>query len=145
MRIEHTTLINAPLERVWAVTLDVEGLPELSPTTMTRVRRLDEGDLRVGSRTRIKQPGQRERVWTVEEVTAPTRFVWSTRLGPLAIRATHLLAAERDGGTRNTLVIDLLGPGARLLGALLRRTFAAVLATENAGFKRVSESAAADH
>lgn len=139
MHWEHTLEIDTPPESLWALTLDVESLPTISPTTMTRVERLAPGELRPGSRVRIKQPRQSARVWTVLETDAPRRFVWETRVGPATMVATHLIEPV-GGGSRNTLLLDLTGPGSGVLGRLLGSTFAQVLATENAGFKRVAEA-----
>jgi len=140
MRWEHTLEIDTPPESLWALTLDVEALPTISPTTMTRVERLAPGELRPGSRVRLKQPRQAARIWTVLETDAPRRFVWETRVGRATMVATHLI--EPAGGrSRNTLRLDLTGPGSGLLGRLLGGTLAKVLATENAGFKRVAEEA----
>ena len=44
MRIEHTIEIDAPVKRVWELTLDVESWPQLSPT-FTSVERLDAGSI----------------------------------------------------------------------------------------------------
>ena len=139
MRWEHTIEIDTPAETVWAVTLDVEALPMISPTTMTRVERLDPGPLLPGSRVRIKQPGQSARVWTVTETEAPTRFVWGTRVGLARMVATHLVEPTASG-CRNTLRLELTGRGAGMLGRFVGRTLERVLATENAGFKRVAEA-----
>lgn len=141
MKFTDTVKIDAPIERVWEVTLDVEGLPDLSPTTMSRVERLEAGPLSVGSRTRIKQPGQAARVWTVRRLDEPHQFMWDTRWGPLTMTAIHALAADGDG-THNTLSLEVSGPGSAVVGRLMGRTVGRVLATENAGFKRVSEAPA---
>ena len=55
--------------------------------------------------------------------------------------ATHHIEHRRSGHCRNTLQLDLTGSGSAILGRLLGRTFAKVLAAENAGFKRVAEAA----
>jgi uncharacterized membrane protein len=141
MRWEHTLEIDTPAASVWAATLDVDALPTISPTTMSAVERLDPGLLRPGSRVRIKQPRQAARIWTVIETEAPTRFVWETTVGKARMVATHLIEPLGPTRARNTLALELTGRGAGLLGRLLGRTFARVLATENAGFKRVLESA----
>ena len=140
MHWEHTLEIDTPVESLWAATLDVEALPTISPTTMTSVERLTSGELAPGSRVRIKQPGQPARVWTVTSVDAPHRFVWETKVGLATMVATHELSPAA-AGSRNTLRLDLTGPGSGLVGRLVGRRLAQVLATENAGFKRVTESA----
>ena len=106
MHWENTTEIDTPVDAMWAITLDVDALPDISPT-MTAVERLTPGDLAPGSEVRIKQPGQPARVWTVTTVEAPHRFVWQTKVGPATMVATHALEATGDGATRNTLRIDL--------------------------------------
>lgn len=132
MLLSHETVIDAPVERVWAHTVDVEALPQLTPT-MTAVERLDDGPLAVGCRTRISQPGMRPKVWTVRHLDPPRELVWDTRVATVTITARHRL--ERlDGGTRNTLELELDGVGSGLLGRLLRRRLLDALATENAGF-----------
>ncbi len=141
MRWEHTLEIDTPAASVWAATLDVEALPTVSPTTMSAVERLDPGPLRPGSRVRIKQPRQSARVWAVTEVEAPERFVWETTVGKARMVATPVVEPIGPSRSRNTVALVLTGGGAGLLGRLLGRTFARVLATENAGYQRLLESA----
>lgn len=133
--------IQAPAAVVWGVTLDVEALPRLSPTTMTAVHRLTPGDLAVGSEVAITQPGMGRKVWTVLEVTAPRRFAWSCRLGWYTLTATHEVTPVGTAA-RNTLTLELAGFGARVFGALIRQRLNQVLQVENEGFKRLSEAAA---
>lgn len=140
MELRHASTIDAPIERVWAHTVDVEALPELTPT-MTAVERLDAGPLAVGSRTRIAQPGMRPSVWTVRRLEAPRELVWDTRVGTVTIEARHLLEKHGDG-TRNTLELRLSGFGSRLLGRLLRGRLSDALATENAGFAAAAQQPA---
>jgi uncharacterized membrane protein len=137
MRIEHTTDIKAPVDRVWALTEDIESWPAVTPT-MTSVTRLDHGDLQVASSARVKQPGQRERVWTVTELEPGRRFAWQTKVMKATMKGTHELIPTADGVT-NHLSVDLTGPGSKLIGRLTRRQIAKAIAAENAGFKRVAE------
>ena len=138
MRWTDTIRIDAPPDVVWRLTTDVAGWPSIT-STMREVERLDDGPIRVGSSARVHQPGQAPAVWTVTELDPDRRFVWRTmRMGTTMV-ATHLV--EPDGeGCRNTLVLDLTGPGARILGQLIGRAASRALRTENAGFKRAAEA-----
>jgi uncharacterized membrane protein len=133
VEITHTADIDAPIERVWALTLDIGSLPSITPT-VTRVERLDEGPVQVGSRARLSQPGLPPRVWTVEQVDAPTRFSWATRLLGVRMVGVHELAPIGGHRCRLTLRVILEGRGAGLLGALGGRSIARSLRAEAAGF-----------
>lgn len=138
MRYQDELLIQAPIERVWALTLDVERWPDATPT-ITEVARLDDGPFGVGSQARIKQPAQSARVWTVTRLEEPVCFEWETTMGPIRLRGGHHLSAEGDG-CRNRLTLDIEGFGSRLLALLVGRSMRKAIATENAGFKTVAEA-----
>src|SRR3954452_22620798 len=55
--VEQSTRIDveAPVEQVWEVLREVERWPEWA-STVTSVRRLDDGPLDVGSRVRVGRP-----------------------------------------------------------------------------------------
>jgi uncharacterized membrane protein len=137
MRIEHTIDVNAPVERVWALTIDIESWPATTPT-MSAVERLDDGPIRPGSTARVKQPGQRAKVWTVTAIEPGRRFAWRARLLGTGMTATHTLSPT-DSGTANTLTIDFTGWGSGLVGRLVAGQVRKALAAENAGFKRAAE------
>ncbi|NUO61039.1 MAG: hypothetical protein HOV71_14855 [Hamadaea sp.] len=139
MRWENTVTIDAPTGRVWDLTTDVENLPSVTPT-MRRVVRLDDGPIHEGSRAKIWQPAQTPAVWTVTKLDPSREFSWQTRRLGVTMTGRHLLADDGDG-CRNTLVLEVTGPGAKLVGALLGKTFAKALATENAGLQRAATSA----
>jgi hypothetical protein len=132
-------LIDASATTVWALTTDVEHLPDLTPT-MTEVRRLDAGPLQVGSRARIKQPAQRASVWTVATLEPEREFVWTTKVGTVTMVGGHHLEPAGDG-CRNVLTLELRGAGSRLMERLVGRRIAAAIATENAGIKAAAEAA----
>jgi Polyketide cyclase / dehydrase and lipid transport len=142
MRIEHHLDIDAPPSVVFALNIDIERWPTLTPT-VTSVTRLDEGPLRAGSQALIKQPGQRATVWTVDTVEPDHRFVWSATTTGLRMVATHLVDPI-PSGARNLLRIELDGPVARFVGPLLRRKLHTVLETENEGFRREALRLTAD-
>ena len=135
-------LIEAGAETVWALTIDIERWPGLTPT-ITEVTRLDDGPIGLGSRARIKQPGQPAAVWTVTTFTPGTDFVWENKVGPVTmVGGHHLEAVER--GCVNRLTLDMHGRGSRLLERLVGRRIAKAIDTENRGFKRAAEGASAE-
>lgn len=137
MKIQHTLDIAAPPTRVWDITIDVEALPEHTPT-MTSVTMLDPPPLTVGSTVRIKQPAQRAKVWTITELVADKRFSWTTKSRGMTMTARHDLV-ETKTGTQCTLTVDVDGPVAPLVGPLVRPAIRKALAVENAALKSVAE------
>lgn len=139
MKIQHRIEIDASIDRVWDLTMDVEAWPAHTPS-MTSVERLDDTPLGVGSQARIKQPAQPTRVWTVTELEPRTRFAWSTKAMGTRMTGGHELE-ECDGGTTNTLTIEIEGPLAPLMGFLMRRPIRRAIEQENEGFKAWAEGA----
>jgi uncharacterized membrane protein len=137
MRLVSVLTIAAPVERVWALTLDIESWPSLTPT-MREVKRLDDGPLRVGSRARVRQPAQRAAIWTVTDLQQGESFVWETRVLGLRMIGGHRLVPVASG-CQNTLTVDLEGHGAGLIKALLRSQIRRAITTENEGFRRAAE------
>ena len=138
MRIEHTIEIDAPVKRVWELTLDVESWPQLSPT-FTSVERLDAGSIAVGSQARIKQPGQRVKVWTVTKLDPEKTFAWSTKSLGMTMTGIHSLESA-DGTTVNTLAVEIEGSLAGVVGSLLRQPLLSAISKENEGFKQAAEA-----
>jgi hypothetical protein len=136
--IEHAIDIDAPPDVVWALTLDVESWPDHTPT-MTSVERLDGGPITIGSRARVAQPGQRARVWTVDELVDGSTFAWSARAMGSTMRGRHVIVPGPTG-CRNTLTVEIEGPTARVLGCLVRRPIATAISKENEGFKTAAEA-----
>ena len=140
--VENEILIHAGVDRVWALTIDVERWPELTPT-MTEVTRLDDGPFGVGSQARVKQPGQRATVWTVTAFVPGEEFVWSTKVGPITMTGGHHLT-DVDGDCRNRLTLELTGFGSGLVERLVGRRILDSITTENEGFRTAAEAATAD-
>ena len=64
MHLEVSTSISAPAERVWATIIDVERWHEWT-ASITGAEKLEPGELKVGSKVRVKQPKLPSTVWTV--------------------------------------------------------------------------------
>lgn len=142
MEINETTTIDAPIERVWDLTLDLAGLPTITPT-VTAVELLDPGPVQVGTRARLSQPGLPRRTWTVEVVDTPHRFAWATRLLGVRMVGLHELAPIDRDRSRLTLRVVFEGVGAGLLGRLGRRNLERSLAAEATGFARAAATTVA--
>lgn len=137
--IASDVVIDATVDEVWALTVDVERWPDLTPT-MTRIERREDGPMQVGSSAVVTQPRQRPTVWTVTALEAPHTFEWQARvLGVTMVGSHHLVPV--DGGCRNELRLRLSGLGSGLMRLLLGGTFRRAIETENQGFKRAAEAA----
>jgi len=126
--------VKASPDRVLAVLCDVERWPEWT-STMTSVRRMDDGPFAVGSRARVRQPKLLAAVWQVTELDEKRSFTWVTRSPGVQLEARHWVEAGR-AGSRVTLSFrfsGLLGPVvARLYRGLSQR----YLATEAEGLRK---------
>jgi uncharacterized membrane protein len=114
MEIINTITIDAPVERVWALTVDLDQLPAITPT-VSGVERLDDGPVAVGSRARLRQPGLPPRMWTVEVVDEPHRFAWATRLFGVRMVGVHELTPLDGDRCQLTLRVLFEGRGSGLL------------------------------
>ncbi|HEY1488388.1 MAG TPA: SRPBCC family protein [Micromonosporaceae bacterium] len=131
--------IDADLERAWAALLDVTTWPRWT-ASMRSVERLDDGPLRVGSRAKIKQPGMLPLVWEVTELRDRESFVWAAKSPGVRSVGVHRIAPNPDGSTRMTLEIQLDGPLAGIVGAMVGARNRRFMALEAAGLKAASEA-----
>jgi uncharacterized membrane protein len=142
MEWTDTIDIDSPPDIVWTLNTDVEHWPAYTPT-MTSVRRLDTGPFRVGSRARIKQPGQPIAVWTVTDLAAGREFRWRSHRRGLTLTGGHLVEPvteqSRNTATRNTVTLQADGPLAALFGLTFGPLIRRSLRIENNGFKTHAE------
>jgi uncharacterized protein YndB with AHSA1/START domain len=137
MKYEFQVSIAAPVARVWATLTDVERMPEWTES-MTRVRRLDDGPLAVGSSARIEQPKLRPMVYTVTELVPEQTFTWAASTPGLRVVATHrLTAGDRDVTLVN--VVEVTGLLAPLLPPSIRERTRRYVELEAEGLKRQAE------
>jgi len=137
MNFESSVHIDATPARVYEVFSDVERWPEWTASIST-VERLDDGSLKVGSKTRIKQPKLPVAVWEVTEIVEGSHFVWVAK-GP-GVTTTGGHYVEPDGnGAKAISRIEQAGPGGWLIGVLTKGLTNRYLAMEGAGLKARSE------
>jgi len=106
--------------------------------SVTSVRRLDKGPLRIGSRALIRQPRFPPAVWTVTTLEPGRRFVWKSGMPGMWVYGDHSVEAI-PSGTRATLKLSYDGLLARLMGRLTRGITNRYLDMEASGLKRRSE------
>jgi uncharacterized membrane protein len=133
--------IDASRERVWAVLIDIERWPEWT-RSMTSLEHLDAGELRAGSRVRIKQPRLPTVVWQVTELEPMQSFWWTATGGGMTTVAGHEIAARPgDGsGVVVSLSIRQTGPLARVFGLLAGSLTRRYVQLEAQGLKRRCEA-----
>jgi uncharacterized membrane protein len=138
--VEQSTRIDveAPVEQVWEVLIDVERWPEWA-TTVTSVRRVDDGPLAVGSRVRVEQPRIPPTEYAVTELEPSRSFTWAASAPGVRTTARHMLEDLGSGGTRVTLAVEQAGPVGVVMGRFYRRLTDRYLTAEAAGLKARSE------
>jgi uncharacterized protein YndB with AHSA1/START domain len=134
---EITVDIDAPPARVWDVMIDVEKWPEWT-ASMSSVKRLDAGELRVGSRVRIKQPRLAPATMTITHIEPDKCFTWRTTAPGVEVTATHTIIEKGKG---SQVVLSLYFDG--LVGGIIARATRSLneryIAYEAAGLKKRSE------
>ena len=117
--------------------IDVEKWPEWTPS-MSSVRRLDSGEMRVGSRVRIKQPRLAPTTMTVTHIEEEKCFTWKTTAPGIEVTATHSIAKK---GNRSHVTLSLFFDG--IVGGIIGRATKGIneryIAYEAAGLKKRSE------
>jgi uncharacterized membrane protein len=138
--MEHhvTIAVGAPPEAVWGLFADVERWPEMTES-ISDVRRVDSGPLRVGSEAIVRQPRLPQARWRVTEIEPGHSFLWQTSFPGVTSVGGHTVDADGQGSVV-TLTLRVHGPLARPVYALTRARSRRYLAMEAEGFKRTAEA-----
>ncbi|HZU74043.1 MAG TPA: SRPBCC family protein [Acidimicrobiales bacterium] len=138
MEKEAAVAVQAPTDAIWAVVVDVERWPEVTPS-MTEVRRLDDGELRPGSKARIRQPGFAPAQWEVTVVDPPRIFTWVSSAPGVRTVAEHEIRST-PGGSELVLRLRQSGPLAPVVRAVYGRRIRRFLEQEAAGLAGAAEA-----
>ena len=130
---------DAPAAQVWDTISDVEHWPDWT-ASVSSVRRLDQGPLRVGSQAEIKQPGFPKVVWTVTELIDGSSFSWEARSPGLRSVGIHTVTGD-DQRASIHLGISQTGPLGGLMKALFGKRSTRYVEMEGAGIKSRCEAA----
>jgi hypothetical protein len=129
--------VAAPAERVAGVMKDVARWPEWTPT-VRRIRRLDAGEFRVGSRLMISQPKFPPALWKATKIE-PLGFTWVSTAPGMRVVANHYVE-PLGPGSRVTLSLEFHGFIGPWFGRLTRRINERYLALEAKGLAARAEN-----
>jgi uncharacterized membrane protein len=130
--------VQASAERVFSVLQDVERWPEWT-STMTTVKKMDDGPLVVGSKVRVRQPQLLPAVWLVTGLEKNRVFTWGTRSPGIQITGDHRIESVGTS-SRVTLSLEIRGPLGSLVSRLFRGLNKRYIATEAKGLKERCEA-----
>jgi uncharacterized membrane protein len=136
-----SVLITAPPATVWRELMDVERWPQWT-RSMSKVDKLDDGDLAPGHRVRIRQPRMPSIVWTVTAVEPGRRFEWSSTVAGVTTRASHQIQPQPDRQVLVTLVVRQSGRLAPVVHLLTGGRTQRYIEMEAAGLRTTSEARA---
>jgi uncharacterized protein YndB with AHSA1/START domain len=132
--------IAAPPAFVWPIVRDVEHWHEWT-ASITRITRLDQGPLRIGSRAEVEQPKLPKNTFVVTALEENRGFTWETRSPGLRGAGHHWIEPIHDGrGSRVTLGVDFRGPLAWVVGRIYGGLTQRYIEMEAEGLKRRSET-----
>ena len=137
MRNETSISIGAPPERVWPVMTDVEGWPQWT-SSVSKIERLEDGELRVGSRARVTQPKLPTVVWQVSSLQPGREFQWENRSPLLHSVGGHRVEPE-GAGSKVTLWIEQTGLLVPILALFYKGLTRRYVQTEAEGLKKRCE------
>jgi heme-degrading monooxygenase HmoA len=136
-KFKLTVEIHAPAPLVWPVMTDVGRWPEWT-SSVSRVKLLTPGPLRIGSRVRVHQPRLPPAAWRVTELSAGEQFTWVSVAPGVSVVARHAVEAAAKG-SRVTLSVGFEGWFGRRLARWMRGLTERYLALEANGLKDYCE------
>ena len=133
--------IPAPPARVWEVMRDVERWHEWT-ASITSIRKIDAGPLKVGSRAIVRQPKLPPARWRVTQLDPQKGFTWVSTGPGLLVTGRHIIE-QTLSGSRVTLAVEYCGALGPLLAWFTGSLNDRYIALEAAGLKRRSEDSGA--
>ena len=107
---------------------------------MTKVERLQTGDLGIGSTARVTQPKLKAAVYTVTESEPGKSFVWEMKATGVKVRASHIVEDLGDGHARMVLSVEQTGALSGLISMLYGKLTRQYISMEAEGLKKAAET-----
>lgn len=139
MKFQTAIDIDATPATVWRTLTDVESWPAWT-ASMTKVERLQKGDLGVGSTARVTQPKLKAAVYTVTECEPGRSFVWEMKATGVKVRASHIVEDLGEGRARMVLGIEQTGALSGLISLLYGKMTRQYVSMEAEGLKKAAET-----
>jgi hypothetical protein len=134
----RTFEVRAAPARVLAVMMEIERWHEWT-ASVTSIRQLDPGALRIGTRALIRQPKFPPALWKITAVEPGRGFTWVSTGPGIHVTAHHFVEAA-PVGTRVTLSLRYEGWLGKLLARMTRGITERYLDMEAEGLTKRSES-----
>jgi uncharacterized protein YndB with AHSA1/START domain len=141
MKFQTAIDIDATPATVWRILTDVESWPAWT-ASMTKVERLQTGDLDVGSTARVTQPKLKAAVYTVTECESGKSFVWEMKATGVKVRATHFVEDRGEGQARMVLGVEQTGALSGLISMFYGKLTRQYVVMEAEGLKKAAEAEA---
>lgn len=143
MKFQTAIDIDATPATVWRTLTDVESWPAWT-ASMTKVERLQAGDLDVGSTARVTQPKLKAAVYTVTVCEPGKSFVWEMKATGVKVRASHIVEDRGEGHARMILGIEQTGALSGLISMLYGKLTRQYVSMEAEGLKKAAETPEAE-
>jgi uncharacterized membrane protein len=134
---ETALVIAAPVDRIWAVLMDVRHWPDWT-SSISRIEPLDDGPMGLGRQIRIIQPKLRPAVWRISEFSEREKFVWVSSSPGVTVTAGHSIRPNRNGSLV-TLTLVMTGILSGIVASLAGNRTRKYLSYEIHGLKRRCE------
>ena len=130
--------VRAAPARVLGIMMEIERWHEWT-ASVTSIRQLDAGPLRVGTRALIRQPKFPPALWKISAVEPGRGFTWVSTAPGIHVTAHHFVDAT-PGGSKVTLSLRYDGWLGKLLARMTRGITERYLDLEARGLTQRSES-----
>lgn len=138
MKFQIAIDIDATPTTVWRTLTDVESWPDWT-ASMTKVERLQDGDLGVGSTARVTQPKLKPAGYTVTDCEPGQSFIWETKAAGVKVRASHIVEDRGEGHARMILGVEQSGVLSGIVALFYGKLVRQYVAMEAEGLKKAAE------
>ena len=145
IKVEHTVVIDRPIDEVFDFMARVENLPRWAENTV-EAKQTSEGPLMAGTTCTVLNKAMRRQMlhhFVVTEYERPTRYAAKTTAGPFPMHLSYTLEQVEGGTSLRTVSEAELGGILKLGEPVMRRMARKQIEVDHARLKDILESQAA--